>query len=109
MTFDSQYGRIDIMRKNIIFGKNQQRNQRLKHNHKITYQRWNNMFHEQKGCCAICGKHQSEQKKHLSVDHNHTTGKIRGLLCSNCNTMLGFAKENQEILKNAIKYLKKHE
>lgn len=50
--------------------------------------------------CAICN-----QVKNLCVDHNHKTGRIRGLLCHNCNTALGFLKENTDYLFNAIRYL----
>ena len=71
----------------------------------ITIDDWNRMFQEQCGRCAICGKHQSEEPMRLHVDHNHTTGKVRKLLCSNCNRMLGCAKEDIRILDAAIKYL----
>lgn len=64
------------------------------------------MFVEQQGCCAICGRHQSEFKARLSVDHNHATKKIRKLLCSQCNCLLGCVKDNSEILREAIKYLR---
>jgi len=50
---------------------------------------YNYLFNEQQGCCAICGKHQSELKKALGVDHNHITGQVRGLLCGICNRGLG--------------------
>lgn len=56
---------------------------------------------EQRGGCKICCKDYSI----LSVDHNHTTGKVRGLLCHSCNVMLGFSKDNTEILQTAIYYL----
>lgn len=62
----------------------------------------------QDGKCAICGKGpggMSNTKKRLVVDHNHKTGKIRGLLCGSCNIGLGHFKDNVEILKSAIKYL----
>lgn len=42
-------------------------------------------FKKQKGRCAICGKHQSEFKKRLALDHSHKTGQLRGLLCFYCN------------------------
>lgn len=71
----------------------------------ITVEDYNKMFDKQNGCCAICGKHQSEFKIAFAVDHNHKTGKVRGLLCSRCNTMLGFASDNINILKAAINYL----
>jgi len=80
----------------------------LAFNYGMTVEDYYEMFAKQKGCCAICGRHQSEFKRALSVDHNHETGEIRGLLCDNCNLMLGKAKESIEILKSVIKYLKKH-
>jgi uncharacterized protein YlaI len=60
---------------------------------------------KQKGCCAICGKHQTILNKTLNVDHCHKTGKIRGLLCTNCNHGLGKFYDNAEVLKVAINYL----
>lgn len=71
----------------------------------ITIEEWNKVFFEQNGCCAICGIHQSELNRQLDIDHNHRTGKIRGLLCNNCNRMIGIAKENKNVLQNAIDYL----
>jgi hypothetical protein len=62
---------------------------RLKKHYGITIDIYNQMFEDQKGYCAMCGTHQSEFKRKLSVDHNHTTGKIRGLLCTGCNISLG--------------------
>lgn len=50
------------------------------------------------------GDEVSFESKHI-IDHCHTTGKIRGLLCTNCNNMLGKAKDNVEVLKKAISYL----
>lgn len=61
----------------------------LKERYQLTIEDYNKLFQEQQGCCAICGKHQSELKHRLNVDHNHKTGKIRGLLCPKCNTALG--------------------
>jgi hypothetical protein len=62
---------------------------------------------EQLYCCAICGKNRSEYKKEFDIDHNHENGKIRGLLCHNCNIGFGFFKEDVSILDSAIKYKKK--
>ena len=53
-------------------------------------------------------KNRSEFEKEFFIDHDHTTKKVRGLLCLWCNTVIGFAKDNIETLKNAITYLKKH-
>jgi len=72
----------------------------------ITYQEYNDLLNKQEGKCAICKKHYSEViQSVLQVDHNHSTGKIRSLLCGSCNMGLGFFKENQQILKQAIEYL----
>lgn len=57
--------------------------------YKISPRQYEKFFEKQKGCCAICGRHQSEFKRILAVDHCHKTGKIRGLLCLKCNLNLG--------------------
>jgi len=63
------------------------------------------MFALQGGCCAMCGKHQSEESRRLAVDHNHETGDVRALLCMNCNRTLGHAQESPELLRTAALYL----
>lgn len=55
----------------------------------MTLEEYNRRFLEQKGRCVICGKHQSELKKALAVDHNHKTGEVRSLLCNRCNLLVG--------------------
>ena len=72
----------------------------------ITPEQYNTLFELQKGCCAICGRHQNSFKKSLSVDHNHKTKEVRGLLCDRCNLMVGYSRESIIILKNTIQYLK---
>lgn len=54
------------------------------------------------GECCICGSISP-----LVIDHCHTTGKIRGFICSSCNSVLGYSKDNIQILENSIKYLRK--
>ena len=80
-----------------------------KHNLKkyfgLTVQDYDDMYIEQGGRCGICGTHQSELSQKLSVDHNHDTNCIRGLLCSSCNLALGTFQDNPNILRNAVKYL----
>ena len=61
----------------------------------------------QSGGCAICGG-KSLRKKYLAVDHNHDTGEVRGLLCNNCNSGLGFFKDNAALLRLAAAYLDRH-
>lgn len=71
----------------------------------------NRMMEEQEGRCKICFSDiEFQQGKGLSsynatVDHDHKTGKVRGILCGSCNNMLGRAQDNTEILQNAINYL----
>ncbi|MCK5601272.1 endonuclease VII domain-containing protein [Candidatus Pacearchaeota archaeon] len=73
----------------------------------ISSRQYEKLVEKQNGRCAICGKHQSELKTTLNVDHNHETGKVRGLLCVACNRLLGYAQDNQDILMKAIQYLEK--
>ena len=79
----------------------------LKRKYGITPEQYNQMFDEQNGCCAICGKHQSEFKRIFSVEHNHTTCEVRGLTCQNCNTIIGHAHDDITILQKAIIYLQR--
>lgn len=79
-------------------GTTARKRQRWAHNLKFLYNLsiadYEKMFKTQGGSCGICGKHQSEFKVRLAVDHNHKTGEIRGLLCNTCNSKLGWY-ENQ--------------
>ena len=77
---------------------------------KMTEVDYNKIYNQQNGKCAICGSasYGKAGATKLAVDHCHKTGKIRGLLCFNCNTMLGKVKDSIETLESAIIYLKKH-
>jgi len=81
----------------------------LKRSYGITPEDYNTMFEKQQGCCAICGKHQSNFKRALHVDHCHDTGQVRDLLCPQCNIGVGWVERNQDVMEKAIEYLKKHE
>lgn len=85
------------------------RNSHLKYHYGITTEDYNRMFNSQDGKCAICNTHQSELDKVLSVDHNHTTNKVRGLLCVNCNHALGALREDSQIINGMLNYLKQYE
>lgn len=77
--------------------------------YKITPAEYLVIFEKQNGRCLICnGTAVGRGKKNnrLAVDHNHQTGKIRGLLCSKCNTGLGLFNDSQVLLEKAIEYLK---
>jgi len=73
----------------------------------ITLDDYNKMFAEQDGKCFICGTHVCSTGRALAVDHDHETGKVRGLLCANCNTALGKFNDDVELLKKAIDYLRR--
>lgn len=72
----------------------------------ITEAQYLEILYSQNQCCAICEKHQSNFKIRFSVDHDHKTGKWRGLLCGPCNRHLGFI-ENSIWFDKAKKYLVK--
>jgi hypothetical protein len=79
----------------------------LKKRFNITLEQYNEIFDEQHGFCAICGKHQSKFNYALCVEHNHETKEIRGLVCKRCNIIIANCDEDINILLNAIKYLTK--
>lgn len=81
------------------------KNNKLKKAYGITIDEYNKLFNLQDGCCAICNRHQTELTRNLAVDHNHITGEIRGLLCSNCNTGIGNLRDDVNLLERAIEYL----
>jgi hypothetical protein len=89
-----------------------ERNGRLKRIYNITIEDYNIMLINQKEVCAICNEKETkvhkDGSKRLAVDHCHTTGKVRGLLCFACNSSIGKLKESIPTLENAIKYLKAH-
>lgn len=70
----------------------------------ITGEQYNELINKQNGVCAICKT--EGNKRSLSVDHDHRSGKIRGLLCHNCNLSLGLCHDSVETLQAAIEYLK---
>ncbi len=75
----------------------------LKAQYNLTEDKYDAMVEQQDGMCAICeGPSQAER---LSIDHDHVTGRVRGLLCGRCNSMLGFALDKTETLRRATMYL----
>jgi hypothetical protein len=72
----------------------------------ITLLQYDEMVKNQNGCCKICGTdNPGGKRKRFSVDHNHETGEVRGLLCGSCNSALGLFKDNPNILQSALVYL----
>lgn len=84
------------------------KNAYLKREYGIGLLEYNYLFEKQSGRCAICGIHQSEISRALSVDHNHNTNKVRALLCTWCNSGLGNFNESIALFNKAIRYLELH-
>ena len=73
------------------------------------------MLRSQDGKCAICREPErrsagkSGETRKLSIDHDHVTGKVRGLLCSDCNTAIALLRESPPLLDAARAYLMQHQ
>ena len=68
------------------------------------------MYELQEGLCGVCGEPEIQRREDgseqlLSVDHDHRSGRIRGLLCSRCNTGVGLFRDNPALLRAAAEYL----
>lgn len=77
---------------------------------KMTVAEWQQLFDEQGGRCAVCGRHEeevrpSDGRRGLVVDHCHRAGHVRALLCNNCNAGLGYFGDDPERLRRAAVYL----
>lgn len=92
-------------------GKEKQKARSFKHNLKrygITPEDYAKLLEAQKGVCGICTTDvplRARASYNLFVDHDHQTGKVRGLLCHNCNAGLGHFKDDTELLSKATEYL----
>lgn len=94
--------------------KDKYRNRRFLKQYGITLEEYNSMFNDQNGLCALCNKTEkgintkTGELKMLAVDHDHKTGKVRALLCADCNSGLGCYGDEIELLERAVAYLKLH-
>lgn len=80
--------------------------QRITKVYNLSKEEYKNLITLQNNRCAICNKEHFENNKNkLFIDHDHKTGKVRGLLCHHCNVALGSFYDNIDILQNAINYL----
>lgn len=95
--------------KNKPLSKEEQKEKNLQRSFGIGLKEYNQMLQEQNNSCAICGKNADSLSRSLAVDHDHTSGKIRGLLCMYCNTALGKFEDNKTNLLNAVSYLERNE
>ena len=111
----SRFGRYNLCKKcHASADSNKKANNSLEKRVKkfgITVDEYNNFISTQNNCCAICGTNKDDfngRGNNFHIDHCHSTNKVRGLLCNNCNTGLGQFKDNVQNLKNAIQYLIKN-
>lgn len=89
------------------------KNSFLKSTYGITLAEYEALLESQNGVCAICGGKEKRKSRYggvcrLHVDHDHKSGKVRGLLCQQCNNGIGHFRENTAILAKAIIYVNKH-
>lgn len=80
----------------------------IKNKYNLSEIDYNLLLIKQINKCAICDSSFTSLKKNPFVDHCHKTGKVRGLLCTQCNTLLGMAKDEIDLLYKAISYIEKH-
>jgi hypothetical protein len=85
------------------------RDYNLRRRYGVSFQQFKTLYAAQNGLCAICRVYMTTGTTQAHLDHSHATGAVRQLLCRCCNGGLGLFKDNQEIMLNAIDYLKKHE
>ena len=83
-----------------------ERNRKIK-KYGLTLESYNEMFSKQNQRCGIC-ETTTLMGRNWHIDHDHATGKVRGLLCHHCNLMLGNARDNIKILQAGINYLTKN-
>lgn len=81
----------------------QKQSYRRNHAHKVTPQEYNRLLKKQQGVCKICKLPPGRRRLH--ADHCHATGRVRGLLCHNCNLGLGNFRDDPTLLRSAIRYL----
>ncbi len=82
------------------------RDRNLRNNYRgFTSKDYDALLLKQNGVCAVCGEHQG---KHLHVDHDHTTGNVRGLLCNDCNAALGHVHDDPVIIRKLLHYILEH-
>jgi len=82
-----------------------QRKYNLKYTYGITEEEYNQLLEKQNHRCFVCERHESTFNKKLSVDHDHKTGEIRGLLCTNCNRVVIGRHTDPRLLSRAAEYL----
>jgi len=82
---------------------------RLQKLYGLSVDEYEQMYSDANGCCQVCGISEQENNKRLAVDHNHNTGKVRGLLCGKCNTALGQLDDSLVKISSLYSYLKERQ
>lgn len=78
---------------------------RLRWKYGLSIAEWDALYWAQDGGCAGCGRAREANGHRLAVDHDHKTGRIRGLLCKRCNQLLGKVEDNSTLLRRLANYL----
>lgn len=87
----------------------------LKNSFGLSLEAYNALFEAQAGLCAVCGESEKakqlghDKPRLLAVDHNHSTGKVRGLLCTNCNLALGNMRDSEALISKLLEYIRRHQ
>lgn len=112
---DSNMDKITAINKSwALENRKKTRNHQLKFKYGISQKQYATMFAEQDGKCCVCEKpeivknYQTNKINKLCVDHNHLTGKTRGLLCQKCNSAYGLLMESEENIISLLTYHRKH-
>lgn len=101
----AEWERQNVAQKRKYAASEGERRKQILRRYGITPEQYDEMFTKQGGVCAACGE---PSKRRLQVDHCHTTNALRGLLCFNCNSALGHAKDSVTRLQSLIAYLEGH-
>lgn len=108
----SSTDRIAYNKANREANRDHHRGRDFRKNYGIDFAQYQQMLLEQKGVCAVCERPETKIQfgtiRLLSVDHDHTTGAVRGLLCANCNMAIGYMCDDVLILRKAIAYLESY-
>lgn len=95
---------------NLLARRRYEKNYQITKKYGITWTQYETLLEVQNGCCAICDRKLAKFKDDsdlpvANVDHDHDTGEVRGLLCSSCNSAIGYFRDNTALLHRAIGYL----
>jgi hypothetical protein len=85
--------------------KNNARKNRLNSRYGLTIEQYNMLLQQTNGICPICLTEFSGFNHRAVVDHCHTTGRVRGILCNGCNAAIGFLKDDTKVVQRALKWL----